>query len=108
MEHLEANYNVHIEEDWSDCKGLRFKEASKDGHIYYGIWLRGKADLTTLVHELLHLVYAIFIDREIKVNAANQETVAYYLAYWFDKIKPIMTSRKKNKSKKDKANGRKR
>jgi hypothetical protein len=96
MEHLQSEYNIELTEDWSDCKGVRFREVATDGHIYYGIWLKKTKDYGTFVHELLHLVYAIFTDREIKVTVGNQETVAYYMAYWFEKIRPYFTARKKN------------
>lgn len=48
--------------------------------------LENRKDFYTLMHECLHLVKGIFVDRGIPFSAENDEAVAYYQEYWFKRI----------------------
>lgn len=51
----------------------------------YLLWMES-ANVSTLIHECLHLVKRILTDRGIPYNETNDELMAYYQDYWFGTI----------------------
>lgn len=58
---------------------------NKNGEIFvcYHIHIDDPKDFYGLMHECVHLVKHIFIDRGIPFSAENDEAIAYYMMYWF-------------------------
>ena len=57
-----------------------------DGSIKYVVSMDNKEDFYSLLHECLHLVKQIFLDRHIPFTAENDEAIAYYQEWWFKKL----------------------
>lgn len=55
---------------------------TKEGHTFGIIWWDGKL-LSVLVHEIVHLVAGRFDGAGISFSIQNEETVAYYIEYWY-------------------------
>lgn len=51
-------------------------------YTFKALWYDGKNN-ANLVHELTHLVFSIFEDRNIPTRRENDEIFAYHLAYWY-------------------------
>lgn len=89
---------------WADKKGLfvsekpivsdgfcrAYEQRMKDGKLYtfYHVHLDFFGEISTLIHELVHLVRNIFVDYGIPFNHKNDETIAYYQGYWFERMLP--------------------
>ena len=95
IEHLSKKYNIDIEDDYSDCLGVTM-QANTNERTYYILWVKHLDDTQTLVHETLHLIYKILDDRGIVLGNNNNETVAYYLSFWFQKLYTLMLKEEKN------------
>lgn len=95
IEHLNKKYSIDIEDDYTDCLGVTMQANTKD-RTYYIIWVKHLNDTQTLVHETLHLVYKILDDRGILLDNDNNETVAYYLSFWFQKLYSLMLKEVEN------------
>jgi hypothetical protein len=94
IEHVKTHYNILIDDNLTCMKGLAFW-TDLSGVTHYGVWMRKKRQYEVLVHECLHLTYRIFKDRGIPVGHNNDEAVAYYVGYWFDKFYNELKKRKK-------------
>lgn len=109
----EGIFNVHLLFVY-DCKASEAQEYLRKNNIYtnlvaekgetgkyivkrnkdweqerYYIYLeKSKNDITPiLLHELCHLVFFALRDCGIEIHKDNDEIVAYYLEYWFNKLK---------------------
>ena len=74
----------------------------------YLVWIRGKKDFYSLMHETLHLVQHILTDRNIPFNAENDETIAYYHTFWFRKLWRVINKKGGGKHGTRTRNGRRR
>lgn len=63
--------------------------------VEYLIHLDDRNAFYDLIHETVHLVKRIFIDRNIPFNETNDETIAYYQTYWFKRIWRLINTRDK-------------
>ena len=52
----------------------------------YIVWIESPDKFYDLMHEVIHLVRVIFVDRKIPVNEFNDEIFAYYHGYFFKKM----------------------
>ncbi len=59
------------------------KETKKGTLVQYHIHIDDSKDFYGLMHECIHLVKHIFIDRGIPFTSENDEGIAYYMMYWF-------------------------
>ncbi|MEK9207719.1 MAG: hypothetical protein AAB922_04505, partial [Patescibacteria group bacterium] len=59
------------------------EEDQKDHTVTYIVYMENKDDFYGLLHECLHLVKLVFIDRQIPFVSENDEAIAYYLCWWF-------------------------
>ena len=50
------------------------------------IFLRTK-NLSDLLHECTHLVFNQFAEKGVPIRVENDEAFAYYLEYWFNKVR---------------------
>ena len=67
----------------NDTTAMCFEiQEAKDNTYFYIIWLEKGKDFYSLVHECIHLVKHIFVNRGIKFDANNDEQIAYYHEYW--------------------------
>ena len=62
---------------------ITFKGKKEIRSIKYVVALRNRKDFYGLLHECVHLVKAIFRDRGIPFTSKNDESIAYYMNYWF-------------------------
>ena len=58
----------------------------ENGEDRFAISLSDPRCLSVLVHECLHLVKGIFRERGIPFTAENDEAIAYYQEWWFEKL----------------------
>lgn len=73
------------------CDGAHFHNDKKG---IYLLWLPRDYDLDTLAHELIHVLFSMFKSKGLKPTFKNQETFAYHMSWWMDKILTL-TKRKK-------------
>lgn len=87
-----GGYKELDEEYQSDCEGLQGAVILVDKKIKVGnvrdyiVWIEKPNAFYTLMHETIHLVKHIFVDRQIPFNEFNDEILAYYHAYFFKKM----------------------
>lgn len=68
-----------LSDDRRDAEMVVEEKKTKDGtEVRYVIKLTNKKQFYSLVHESLHLVRHVFVDRDIPFNKYNHETIAYY------------------------------
>jgi len=80
----------YIKTHWADIDLGWERAVGGSTMILYGeetaplfmIWTKRRYDIIALVHELLHMVAAIFTYKGIPFSARNDEAVAYYQEYW--------------------------
>jgi hypothetical protein len=53
----------------------------------YFLWLPRRFKVSTLGHEIIHLLYAMFNIVGVPTHIDNQETFSYHWEWWFDKIR---------------------
>ncbi len=59
------------------------KQTKKGLNVRYHVHLDDAKDFYGLMHECIHLVKHIFIDRGVPFTVENDEGIAYYTMYWF-------------------------
>ena len=62
------------------------KQTKKGLQVRYHAHIDSEKDFYGLMHECVHLVKHIFIDRGVPFTAENDEAVAYYMMYWFKRM----------------------
>ena len=70
----------------SGLYGCYVKRVVKDGDVRYVVSMEHREDFYSLLHECLHLVRCIFVDRNIPFTVDNDEAIAYYQVWWFKKL----------------------
>lgn len=76
---LESPLNAFVQtEDHTDKNGRVTRK--------YRVHIEDKKDFYGLLHETVHLVKRIMVDRGIPFNAKNDEVIAYLQTYWFKKL----------------------
>lgn len=95
-----ANRVFNIQEELSvesNDAAAFFKCTTKDQRNVFVIWIKKSRDIPTIAHEITHLVFEVFKERGIPNSYQNQESFAYYHAYWMEQI---ITSERKTVFKK--------
>jgi hypothetical protein len=70
---------------WCITLNTENNDRGNDCHI---IWMR-KFESACLVHELSHLVMAIFTDKGVPTRHENTEAFAYYQEFWFNEMNRV-------------------
>ncbi len=65
---------------------IQEKKNSKGVEVRYVVRIENKENFYTLLHDCLHLVRHIFVDRGIPFDDTNHELIAYYQTYWFKRL----------------------
>ena len=82
------NINKYV---WKiDTEISRWKMLSIDW--YYLIVMENLEDINTLVHELIHVVFDLFADRDIPIELGNDEVFAYYYTYLYNSITKLISN----------------
>lgn len=89
------DFNINGSDEWV---GGVWQYSDADSGLCLMLWMKKTNDLSTLVHELAHLVIPIFESRCIPITPANEETFAYYQQFLFNEITGFM--KKKGAAKK--------
>lgn len=92
---LHTNIRVELgnvlSDDRRDAEMAVEEKKIKDGtEVRYVIRLTSKKQFYSLVHEALHLVKHVFVDRNIPFNKHNDEMIAYYQEFVVKKIWRIL------------------
>jgi hypothetical protein len=77
--------------DWEGCSGFCVRldpENCTGGSRATIIWLP-KYETAAVVHEIVHLMVMTFTDKGVPLADPNQETMAYYVEYWFNEINRV-------------------
>jgi oligoendopeptidase F len=90
--------DIDANTELSSASGCTFSVAmgtdNNKYYVYY-VWVENLKDLPVLVHETLHLVKNILVQREIPFNETNHELIAYHLEYWFETLSKLANKKKK-------------
>jgi hypothetical protein len=97
-----------IRTDLMKCSGqtgvYEVKKPDKSVQKRYYIYIANTKDgvledLSTLLHEITHLIFLSLADCEIKITNQTDEIFSYYFEWWFKRLikLPIIKEFKKNK-----------
>lgn len=59
----------------------------------YVMWIPIQFNLSTLGHEITHLLFTMFERVGVPVSIQNQETFAYHWGWWFEEIRSKLKKR---------------
>lgn len=59
----------------------------------YVLWLPLRFSLSTLGHEIIHLLFTMFDRVGVPTALSNQETFAYHWGWWFEEIRNTIKNR---------------
>ena len=89
--YMVKNYGINFDEGLlSDKYSFGFvSERLADDLNGWAFWVGDTKDVSTLVHECIHLIYRIFEYKSIDIKT-SEEVVAFYAGYWFKRIQAIV------------------
>lgn len=88
---LEKKLNGEID-NWEHHDSMGFTEIYSNPNVFV-VWVKDSKDISTLIHEIVHLAIEILNDRGVKLSESeNGEVLAYYVEYWFK----TLTNKKKS------------
>ena len=91
---IKKNYKQDLEID-SSTNGMFV-----DDDEFVIIWFKEDVKVSTIVHEVFHLITFILLNNRIKLSRDCDEAYAYLLDYWFRQIKEIVDKYQKKGVKK--------
>lgn len=79
-------------------KTFQAEDVDKDGkksRQVFVVWLESASNVELMVHEIIHLVSAIFYDRGVEFHLKESEAFAYTTGYWVDQFLTKLKPKKK-------------